>query len=149
MSIEVISDRLEILDLIGRYAQSIDDADVDGIMACFTENAEFALHGGAEIMRGSELRDFFARILGWASGGKTMHLMGQTTLELQAGVASGRTTAVSFLNRSPAIRSVRGLRYRDTFVKVEAGWRIAKRYHDIDWQFDATSVPIAVVGNAK
>ncbi|TWP50462.1 nuclear transport factor 2 family protein [Lentzea tibetensis] len=71
-----------------------------------------------------------------------------------ANVASGLTATASTLAvanvvlpataTEPSKVLVRGIHYRDEFVRTADGWKISKRIHAPLWQFDQLAVPVGL-----
>lgn len=139
-------DRLAILDIVARYAQSVDKFDASACVALFTEDGKFELHGGHEVISGQdELKPFFERAFEWSNGGGEMHCMTDTTIDIDGDSAHVETAATSYIQRVPGKVSVRGIRYIDTMVRTDAGWKIAVRSHNVFWQFDVPSTSVDIV----
>ncbi len=146
MSLQQISDRLEIQDRIARYSFAIDERDWDALDEIFTPDAriDYSETGGAagslaEIKRWLPLAlerfpDF-------------QHLAATTKLDLEEHRATSRTILFNPMvhEAEDGSRSVFfiGLWYRDRWVRTEAGWRISERYEEMSWVKDPP--PMAAV----
>jgi ketosteroid isomerase-like protein len=140
-----LQDRSEITELVNRYASRIDDGDMEGLLACFTADAHAEYNGGTVTLRGhAELRHFFASAFENRVGPRqpSTHLIGGVIVEIDGDSARGDTTAVAYLTHSPGCVTVRGLRYRDSFVRDAGGWLIARREHSATWQYEAPGGPV-------
>ena len=136
MSLQEISDRLEIQDLFARYSFAIDERDWDTLDDVFTPDAQidYTETGGA---KGS-----FAQIKLWlplalARFPTFQHMVGTTRLKLDGDRATSRTILFNPMVHGAAdgVRQVFfiGLWYRDTLVRTPAGWRIAERYEEMSY----------------
>lgn len=140
LSLQEMSDRLEIQDLFARYSFAIDDRNWAGLDDVFTEDAiiDYTQVGGP---RGS-----FREIQAWL--GKAMerfkafqHMVATTELKLDGDRATSRTILFNPMVMYPDGSEVPGndkvffvgLWYRDTLVRTEQGWRIAERYEEKCW----------------
>jgi hypothetical protein len=130
MSDTEVADRLEISDLIARYAVVIDAQRFDDLDALFTADAtvDYSAFGGpagdlAEIKTflGNSL-PFFAR---------SQHMMGLPLIDIDGDTAHARTSC-----NNPMISSKRdgstevwliGLWYDDDLVRTPDGWRFTLR----------------------
>lgn len=141
-------DRAAIQDVIYRYAHCVDRGDVEGVVDCFVyDDAGFA-GADVDIQGRTQLTDFYRRALldphHGASDAST-HLMSNVLIESDADGARVETEAVVFrvyLDRNATV--LRGLRYRDLFVKHQGAWRIRNRTHQLIWQCEipgAAQVP--------
>jgi hypothetical protein len=143
-------DRGTLADLIARYALACDRRDVPAVVACFAPDGIFEYGDGAVRVQGrEELTRFYSSALtepGQASDGST-HLMGNVLIEADGEGARGEIGAVSFHVYAASERTmIRGLHYRDIFVRADGGWVIAHRRHRATWQTDLTGAVSAATG---
>ena len=140
MSLQEISDRLEIQDLFARYSFAIDDRDWDALDEVFTPDAQidYAETGGA---KGS-----FEEIKRWLPVAlerfpKFQHMVATTKLELNGDRASSRTILFNPMVHQNSDGSSQtffiGLWYRDQLVRTDKGWRIAERYEEMAYTHNA------------
>ena len=133
LSLQEISDRLEIQDLLVAYSHAIDSHDWDALDDVFTPDAiidytEMGAPRGTLI----ETKKFLADVLpGFSS---YQHLVASTKLTFDGDVAHGRTICHNpMVFKSPEGDErvmFCGLWYRDTFVRTPDGWRIKDRYEE-------------------
>ncbi len=148
LSIEEISDRIQINDLLVRYTVAIDTKDWNLLDTCFTEDArcDYTASGG---IAGPypEVREWLAKAL--APFSMTQHLIGNTVLELDGDSATARTMVHNPMGipkeGSGLTLFVVGAYYNDKLVHTEDGWRIAERVEDMGFMSGAmdanTEVP--------
>jgi uncharacterized protein (TIGR02246 family) len=136
------SDRNQLLDLIARYAQAVDDRDVDRLVACFSPDATLEQNGGANAVQGraaitNYFTDAFANRPALAGGAST-HLLGNVLVTIDGDAASIETQAIACL-AAPGRETVtlRGLRYSDRCVRSGGAWTIQRRAHRALWQCEA------------
>lgn len=140
MSLQEISDRLEIQDLIARYSFAIDERDWDALDRVFTPDAriDYTAAGG---IAGS-----LAEIKRWlpvalAQFPAFQHMVATTRLELDGDTASSRTILFNPMVVPDADGAPRtffiGLWYCDKFVRTADGWRIAERREEMSWTHNA------------
>lgn len=132
-----LSDRLEIDDLLVRYATAIDARDWALLDTVFTADATLDYRSAGGI-RGTyrEVRDWLASVLPVFTW--TQHLVVNRAVELDAG--ADRATAVSVFHNpnglvvagEPWLFTVGG-RYHDRFARVPEGWRIVTRVEETTW----------------
>jgi ketosteroid isomerase-like protein len=132
LSLQEISDRLEIQDLLARYSHAIDRRDWNALDRVFTPDAliDYTSMGGA---RGTlpEIKQYLAQALAHFKG--FQHLVATTDLTLTGDTALGRTIC-----HNPMIMEVDGadwiffcgLWYVDKFVRTAEGWRICERIEE-------------------
>jgi hypothetical protein len=136
LSLEEISDRIEIQELLVAYSHAIDFRDWDALDDVFTADAviDYTEMGGT---RGglAETKAFLREAL--AGFSSFQHLAGTTALRFEGDVAHGRTICHNPMVLGPGPGSdqptrilLAGLWYRDVFVRTPAGWRIQERYEE-------------------
>jgi 3-phenylpropionate/cinnamic acid dioxygenase small subunit len=136
LSLQEISDRLEIQDLLARYSFAIDERDWDALDSVFTEDAriDYTESGGA---RGS-----LAEIKAWLPKALErfpafQHMVATTKLTLDGDRAESRTILFNPMVLPDAENTPRtffmGLWYRDRLVRTGQGWRIAERHEETSW----------------
>jgi hypothetical protein len=131
-------DREAIRDVIVRYARGLDRGDWDLLRACFTAGATDD-HGPFQgsidnLVEGA--RKLLAEYWG------AMHILGQSYIELDGDQASMETYALSVHRRhgdgGTDEDTLTGLRYLDSLVREQDGWKIAARVTVHEWN---TTVP--------
>ena len=139
LSMQEMSDRIEIQDLIARYAHAIDDADYDALDRIFTPDAviDYSELGGS---RGTleETKAFLGKAM--RQFGLYQHMSATTRLDLDGDRAKARTILFNpmMLKYQGEDRMFFiGLWYRDELVRTDAGWRIAYRREEKCWSFNA------------
>ena len=132
MTIDLRLDRLEaesaIRQLIARYCFTIDDRDLPGIEALFSQDARVASEDGVMDARSAraimdQYHDRF-RVLG--AGAHYMHDIALDFADDDRDGATGRVSGHAELWRGGQMM-VAGLRYRDRYRRTAAGWRFAER----------------------
>jgi hypothetical protein len=136
LSLQEISDRIEIQDLLVAYSHAIDTRSWDALDDVFTADAviDYTAMGGT---RGdlAETKAFLAEAL---TAFTTMqHLVATSAVELDGDVARGRPICPNPLlfapgpgGGGPTQLLFAGLWYRDTFVRTPEGWRIRERVEE-------------------
>lgn len=121
------SDERQILNLVHRYAECVDNADFDGVSALF-EHAEFHLEG-ASGQRGSQVGDVMRRTVALHDGSpRTTHVTTNQIIDLHGDSATCRSyfTVLQSTAALPLQVVIAG-RYHDRFEKVDGAWRFADR----------------------
>ncbi len=134
LSLQQISDRLEIQDLLVDYSHAIDTRDFDALDDVFTPDAhiDYAEMGGSA---GSlqETKDFLKDAMKGFSSFQHMVATSKVVFE-GPDLAKGRTICHNpmVVDKGEGKTHVFfcGLWYRDTFVRTEQGWRIKERYEE-------------------
>ena len=128
LSLEDISDRLEIQQLLAAYCTAIDAGRFDELDQLFTDDAEIDLSvtGGAYGPFG-EVKAWLIETL--SSMGAYMHLVSNIDLRLTGDTATARTACVNPLvldSKSNAVYLI-CFWYDDEFTRTSGGWRFRKR----------------------
>jgi hypothetical protein len=140
MSLQEMSDRLEIQDLFARYSFAIDERNWDALDRVFTPDAriDYSETGGAA---GS-----FAEIKAWlpvALGDRFpvyQHMVATSRIDLDGDSATSRTILFNpMVYEKDGARQTFfiGLWYRDRLVRTADGWRIAERYEEMAYAHNA------------
>lgn len=132
LSMQAMSDRLEIQALLAAYSDAIDRRDWDALDQVFTRDAviDYTETGGA---RGNLdfIKAYLARAMVQFSG--FQHMVGLPVIHVDGDTASGRTILFNPMvltkDGQEHVFFV-GLWYRDRFVRTAEGWRISERYEE-------------------
>ena len=133
LSLQEISDRLEIQELLADYSHAIDHRQWDALDEVFTPDAliDYSEMGGSV----GDLRttkEFLAGAMTHFSS--FQHMVATSKLAFDGDTATGRTIC-----HNPMVLDIGngqthvffcGLWYRDKFVRTPAGWRIQERYEE-------------------
>lgn len=133
LSIQEISDRLEIQDLLTRYTRAIDTKDFALLDTCFLHDAhvDYVSSGG---IKGPypEVRKWLEMAL--APFPAMMHLIAPPSLEIEVDHAKARTYVINpmgFPNPDGSLHVFTVCaHYVDKLVRTPAGWRIAERIEE-------------------
>ncbi len=132
-TLQQLSDRVEINDLLIRYTKAIDDKDWALLDGVFTPDAQvdYTSSGG---IKGTyaEARAWLAKAL--AAFPITAHYITNSEVKLDGDRASARTAVYNpMFSKQPEggfHHFAVGAYYVDELVRTPAGWRIAKRRED-------------------
>jgi hypothetical protein len=134
LSLQQISDRLEIQDLLVDYSHAIDTRDFNALDDIFTADAhvDYSEMGGSA---GSlaETKAFLEDAM--KNFASFQHMVATSKVVFEGSdLAKGRTICWNpmVVDKGEGKTHVFfcGLWYRDTFVRTEAGWRIKDRYEE-------------------
>jgi len=131
-------DRLDIAELVARFAHCSDYGDWDGLAALYTEDVVTEMDGQTIRYTGIAEQVAHARESDLQAEGGNRHY--NFNLVIENG-ADGVVAHYAFMNvnagHAPmAAKIVVTGRMRDTVVKTPAGWRIARRRVSFDQRFD-------------
>jgi len=136
MSMQEISDRFEVQDLLADYADAIDQKNWDALDDIFTEDAfiDYSVMGGA---KGSlaEIKKFLAEAM--VIFPHTQHLVANMQIRLRGDEGTGRIMCsnAQVMDIGEGKRHVffLGLWYVDKYVRTDRGWRIRERVEEKSW----------------
>ncbi|WP_327116743.1 nuclear transport factor 2 family protein [Nocardia sp. NBC_01730] len=111
-----IDDVIEIQQLLARYAVTMTQGDIDGVLAVFTADGTYSAFGDSY-----PLADFPALV---AAAPKGLFMTGTPVLDIDGGSATG-TQTLCFIDH--ATHDMRIGYYRDTYTRTDAGWRLRTR----------------------
>lgn len=132
-SLEEISDRMEIDELLVRYTVAIDEKDWELLDTVYTPDAkiDYTQSGG---IKGAypEVRAWLAKAL--AGFCMTQHLISNSVVELDGDTARARTMVFNPMGSDDGKGGLRifyvGAWYVDKLVRTPEGWRIAERFEE-------------------
>jgi len=132
----ITEDRLDVMDLMARYAECVDSGDAAGYAALFTldgvvEHSAGSVRGRAEIQAWVEGLVRETRV-GKAS--RLKHFMGLPVIRGDGDRATARTyvTIPRHMDSGEIVIRLAGT-YFDDCVKQDGAWLIAKRVIDLDF----------------
>lgn len=132
MDLQQLSDRLEINDLLTRYAQALETKEWALLATCFTEDAavDYSASGG---VKGTlqEATDFLSQTIPLFSS--TFFKITNAQVTIDGDDATGRThfqTTMVLGERGAASYLVAAGYYLDRFRRTDAGWRITQRVEE-------------------
>lgn len=136
LSLQEISDRLEIQDVLARYSDAIDSRRWDDLDGLFTVDADidYTSMGG---IRGTlaEQKAFLDANLPHFPA--FQHLTATSTFDIAGDLARVRTICFNpMVVQDEKHVLFCGLWYRDTFARVYDEWRIKTRVEDRGWSLD-------------
>ncbi|GAA1181788.1 hypothetical protein GCM10009584_24930 [Ornithinimicrobium humiphilum] len=120
-----IEDRLEIEELLARYANACDDRDMAALGACFASDFEFDSVAGHAVGREAAL-DYYRGRLGLY--GMTFHIPHTLVLqEHEQDTAAGLVTSHAEMELEREL-FVTGFRYSDRYVREQGRWCFRARH---------------------
>ena len=128
MDLQALQDRLDINDLFVRYATALDAGNVEGIVACFTEDA--VLESPAlGIRRGrTAIHDFATRFAGLrARGSQLRHVLSNLAVQLNGDHAQATCYLLTVPTREGQSVLRPPGRYECQLVRTPAGWLFQHR----------------------
>jgi hypothetical protein len=126
LSLQEMSDRLEIGDLIARYSTVVDGRRWDDLDALFTADAVLDYTATGAISGSlADLKAFLAEML--PAFATTQHLTGASTIVVDGDRATARTPCFNPMVVHDQRLFFVGLWYDDVLVRTPEGWRFAER----------------------
>lgn len=144
LTLQELSDRIEIQDLFARYSFAIDERDWDALDSVFTADAsiDYTQSGGA--------KGPVAEMKAWLPVALKrfpvfQHLVATTKLVLEGDRANSRTILFNPMTfrSDEGVDQVffMGLWYRDALVRTADGWRISERCEEMAWTYNVPPMP--------
>jgi SnoaL-like domain len=132
MSMEEISDRLEIQDLMVRYSYAIDSRNWDALDDVFTPDAhiDYSVFGGS-VGNLAETKAFLTEAMPMFT--TLQHMVSGTTIAFDGDTATTKTQCHNPMTMGDAEKPdlmVCGLWYVDKLVRTPVGWRIKERVEE-------------------
>ena len=131
LSLEEISDRLEIQDLLVAYSTAIDKRRFDDLDRVFTADAyiDYRAMGGVD-GRYPEVKAWLAQVL--PNFPAYAHMLGNVDVSIDGDTATSRTLCFNpmVLGGDDGQVLFCGLWYDDEFVRTAEGWRMTKRVEE-------------------
>ena len=141
LSQQELSDRLEIQDLVFRYAHLIDSRQFDKLRTVFTGDAfvDYSVYGGSvgdlettiSFLKQAVTADVFPNC---------QHLNANMQVILEGDSARGRVMCFNpmemTLPEGGTQTYMLGLWYVDEYRRTSAGWRISRRVEEKSWAFN-------------
>jgi SnoaL-like domain len=128
MSLEEISDRFEIQQLLIDYSTAIDKRRFDDLDRVFTEDAyiDYRAMGGVD-GRFPEVKAWLAQVL--PNFPAYAHMLGNFDVHIDGDTASSRTVCFNPMVLGGEQQQILfcGLWYEDEFVRTPEGWRMSRR----------------------
>lgn len=138
MDLQEISDRIEIDELLARYARALDYRNFGELDGIFTADATFDAGGLGAPTGPKAIRSMIEGTIGHLDA--TQHLVGKSIIEFadDGDTAEVRTYLISQHIRESTPGPVKhyflGGEYYDRVVRTPDGWRIAYRRLDRMWK---------------
>ena len=133
LSLQEISDRMEIQDLVYRYSELIDRKQFDALREVFTEDAhiDYSEMGGS-VGGLEETIGFLHKVMGMFPAHQ--HLNANIQIRLDGDTATGRVMCFNPQEMTLPDGGTQvfmcGLWYNDEYRRTQAGWRIARRVEE-------------------
>ncbi len=135
------ADRLAIKNLIDAYGHDADRREAEKQASLFTPDAtlENVHNEPGKEKETTTLRGRKALVAGFETLKKfevTMHVNGQSTIELHGDTATGETYCLAhhiYMDNGKRMFMIMGIRYYDIIVRVDGEWLFAKRQLNFDW----------------
>jgi hypothetical protein len=126
LSLEQISDRLELQQLVTDYANALDAREFDRMDRLFTPDAhiDYTAMGG--------IAGPYPKIKAWLPEAMKpfpayMHFIGNLSFEIKGDIATGQVACINPLVLPLLGTTYIALWYNDRYVRTAEGWRISER----------------------
>ncbi len=131
-----VEDRLAIGDLFARYMWAIDTGDVEGLVACFTEDGALESPAVGRYAGRDEVRAFAARFARFhATGTQLRHVISNLIIEAEGNRGFAKCYLVTFLTKDGQSRLLGPGRYECRLRKENGAWRFENRLVVMDHDY--------------
>ena len=136
LTLQTLSDRAEIQDVLVREAGAMDRRDWDLWQACFTPDAaiDYSENDGA-VGQPAEVRAWLSSVLGRFHA--YQHLSSNSEISIDGDRASARSMqyiAVKMETSSGERVVFSGIWFADELMRTGEGWRISRRHEELAWR---------------
>ena len=139
LSLQEISDRLEIQQLMVEYAEALDTLEIDRMDNVFTPDAyiDYRAMGGID-GRYPEVREWLKTSL--RNFSNYYHMIGNVSIKIDGDTATSKIVCFNPMGVPMADGATQmmflGLWYLDRHVRTPKGWRIAERVEQSCYQYN-------------
>ena len=120
----LLDDERAITRTLFDYADRVDRLDVDGVLACFTADAEFDFGFGRVFAGADQLRRLYERLDMYRA---TSHHVSNVCIDVVGDVARVRSVLYAFHIRHDGREVHAWGQYADRFTRSDGGWLIHRR----------------------
>lgn len=130
LSLQEISDRFEINDLLNAYCDAVDTVNIDDFDNIFTQDAiiDYSAFGFPRVSF-HETKEFLKEALPKVPG--KQHMIANSVIRIDGDTATGKTLCFNPMTVPEEDGSYTmthfGLWYIDKFIRTGSGWRISER----------------------
>lgn len=137
LTLQEISDRFEIMDLLVDYCSAIDSHDIEALSRIFTKDAKIDFSKAGGPCAGLKvIQEFLTKNLGTLP---RQHMITNFKISIAEDAAAVRSLCYNPLELSKSSKEVAvwGLWYNDRCIRTPQGWRIQERVTDpcYSWKF--------------
>lgn len=134
MTLEQAADRVQIAHTLAVYGISVDNGDVEGVVAVFMSDGRLELSSGTSVAGRDAIRTFYNQVIGPGRPGAALPLMRHnvTTSRVEFIDRDTARGQACFMSLTPYGVDTAGT-YIDTFRRHGAHWLIAERSIVVDW----------------
>lgn len=125
--IDELLDRQRINDLLAEYCQCLDEYDIEGVAACFSDDAvaDYGAGRGGEIRGREAIAKRIAK--GQAAFRRTHHQLGQVRIRLDGPNAKSTSYQMTWHELQSGKKDLVCLRYLDRLRRFDGKWLITYR----------------------
>ena len=131
LAVSATTDRLDILDLLHRYAMAVDERDGNAVADCFTENGLFASSLTGSTQGRDAIRQLFTAKRERPADSRR-HFVANPVISLQGNRATFRAYFLATRIRDGRVEVALTGQYRGVAVKEGDQWRLAERHMSAD-----------------
>jgi hypothetical protein len=123
--LENVRDELEIRDLVATFAEIVNDMRPADMRQVFTEDAQFVIRGWTALTGHGEIVGFLTGVIGhWDM---IFQAVSSGRIKIDGDQAEGAWYITEYGRYRDGMETYLGGRYKDKYVRTEAGWRFSRR----------------------
>lgn len=129
-----LEDRIAIEDLFTRYAWALDKGDVEGIIACFTDDAVLESPVLGRFAGAAAVREFAEKNArqNAAPGAIMRHVMTNIRADVEGDRATAQCYLINYLTRAGKTELLAPGEYDCRLERVAGAWRFSYRFVKLD-----------------
>jgi 3-phenylpropionate/cinnamic acid dioxygenase small subunit len=136
-----LEDRAAIGDLFARYMWALDSGDVEGLVACFTEDGALQSPAVGEYRGHAAIRAFASRFAAYRQrGAQLRHVISNLLIETEGDAGQARCYLAVFETRDGQSRLLGPGRYDCRLRRDATGWRFAHRLVVMDHEYELQGI---------
>lgn len=148
-------DYIAIKRVLDLYMSALDRQDLKDMCLCFTDDADLHYHADLDDASKGDHRvggqsfagEPFGRL---AKLGSTNHTMSNSVIKIDGDHATADSRGFTYLyNKEAGQVSMRAVRYLDELLRTGDGWRITRRRHIPQIQFEVPASAIQMPGRGE
>lgn len=130
--VEELVEKQNIQSVLAEYCERLDEYDIAGVAACFSEDAvtDYGAGRGGEVRGRDAIADRIAT--GQGVFRRTHHQLGQIRIQIDNDTAEVTSYVTAWHELESGKKDVVCLRYLDELLRIDTGWLITSRRVEVN-----------------